>query len=118
MRYDVNRKLIYLHDLHDDPIPGRWEICDRCNGDGQHGHPAFDGTTLDSWYEDDPNGESLEAYFRGDYDVRCENGCIDGKVLVPDEERATEEQIQRWDDYWEYQYEAAAERAAERRVGA
>jgi hypothetical protein len=51
----------------------KWEICDRCDGNGVHDHPAFsNGLGYDDFYGPDADPDFREQYMRGDYDVRCE----------------------------------------------
>lgn len=99
-------------------LPSKYEVCYRCRGEGHHGHPAFDGVSVSWWYEDDPSGESLDNYMSGKYDVRCEECNGQRVVLVPDESRMTQEQIQGWDDHCQQEWEYQQEREMERRMGA
>ncbi len=65
-------------------VPMCWAICERCDGDGQHDHPAFsNGITASEW-ADDWDEESRETYLRGGYDVPCDDCGGSGKVRVPD----------------------------------
>lgn len=80
-------------------LPARYEICDRCRGKGTHTNPNIDGNGIsedewDEWGEDEQ-----EMYLSGGYDVRCEEGCDDGKVLVIDE-GAVDKSLQVWIDAW------------------
>lgn len=73
------------HDPYTDTdivFPGKWEICDRCNGDGTHDPPEFDNGFTRSDFDEDPEFE--EMYFQGVYDVPCEECGRSGKVLVID----------------------------------
>ena len=63
-------------------FPGRWEICDRCRGNGTHDHPAFSNGLTSEDFEEDP--DFREEYLAGRYDVRCEECGGEGKVAVPD----------------------------------
>jgi hypothetical protein len=86
-------------------LPSRWEICDRCRGNGKHDHPAFANGLTQEDFDQDP--DFREEYMRGRYDVRCDECRGAGKVLVPDEAvaepgllalyRAQREQQARWD---------------------
>jgi hypothetical protein len=106
-------------EIHEDlKLPAKYAICDRCQGRGHHGNPAFDGTSLDWWYEGDPSGEELEDYMTGKWDVLCEERCENGKILVPDEERCTKEQLEEYEASLRAKYELDAMYEAERRVGA
>ncbi len=83
------------------PVPAKWEICDRCGGEGHHVNPAVDGhgISAEEW-EQDWDDDSREAYFAGRYDVACEAGCEDGKVRVPDHAKASDEEraaIRDWE---------------------
>lgn len=66
----------------------RWTICDRCDGEGKTGHPAFDnGITSSEWNEWDE--EDRRNYMNGLYDVTCEGCKGTGKVKIPDVSRMT-----------------------------
>lgn len=70
-------------------VPGMWEICSNCRGNGTHVHRAIDGNgiTGSEWAEWDQ--DERETYLSGGYDVACDEGCIAGKVVVPDEDRCS-----------------------------
>jgi hypothetical protein len=69
-------------------LPAKFEVCSRCSGTGSHVNPSIDGNGLSREdFDQDPDFE--EAYFRGDYDVRCET-CKGARVVpVPDLARWT-----------------------------
>lgn len=75
-------------------LPTKWAICDRCRGEGHHSNPAFDGTTTEWWYDGDPDGESLQAYMSGAYDIPCDDCHGSGKVKEVDRDRCTERQLE------------------------
>ncbi len=97
-------------------LPAKYEICDRCRGEGKHVNPAIDehGISPDE-FRDDPDFE--EGYFSGRYDVRCEEGCDDGKLLIVDydrlpkrlAERVERSEIEREQDRRDSEAETAAE---------
>lgn len=99
-------------------IPAIYEICGRCEGKGTHTNPAIDGNGIgqaerDDWADDD----FMEDYMNGVYDVRCEEGCENGKVLVPDVLSLTSDQQKELEDWHQQVAEDRAERAAELRWG-
>lgn len=103
-------------ELYEHEFPARWDICDRCEGEGQCDSRAFsNGFTQSELAEQDP--EFLECYMRGDYDTRCDECAGRGKVLVVDIERCTQEQLDALHEGREAEYADEAERAAERRMG-
>jgi hypothetical protein len=57
-----------------------WVVCGRCDGEGRHGNPAFDGVPREWWIENDPSGKDFDAYLSGSWDVRCEE--CDGRRVV------------------------------------
>jgi hypothetical protein len=73
-----------------------YEVCPRCEGEGKHGHTAFDGTSMEWWYENDPTGEDLDDYMSGRWDVTCE-GCR-GLRVVEGHPRFENPQDEK--DYW------------------
>jgi hypothetical protein len=98
-------------------VPFKWEICDRCDGKGQHDNPAFsDGISGEEW-NNEWDDEERESYMRGAYDVRCENDCDNGKVRSPDLTGLTEEQRKDYEDHLDQEAYNDRERAAERRWG-
>jgi hypothetical protein len=106
-------------EIHEDlKLPAKYAICDRCQGRGHHGNPAFDGTTTEWWLDGDPDGDDLKAYMNGEYDVPCEKRCENGKILVPDEKRCTKEQLAEYEEYLQEESEYRAVVAQELRMGA
>lgn len=95
------------------PLPAKRVVCHRCDGAGVHDHPAF-SNGVDGL--DDP--DFAEEYFRGTYDVRCEE--CDGKnvVLEVDTEALTPKMLDRLEraEASQYRYEQVA--AGERKWGA
>ncbi len=69
--------------MTNEELPTRWEVCDRCHGEGKHTNPSIDGNGITSseWqemcYEDE---DFAENYFNGAYDVVCEK--CDGKRVM------------------------------------
>lgn len=58
-----------------------WKICERCDGNGKHDHPAFsNGITSSEWAEWDDDDRS--AYMGGVYDVPCSECGGRGSVKV------------------------------------
>lgn len=105
-----------------------WAICQACAGEGRVENPAFsNGFTSHEWADmqadhDDRDGTSAaDRYLAGAYDVPCRECESSGKVRVPDvaamtfgEKRAyvTAQREAGW------RAEGAADRAAERAMGA
>lgn len=122
------RKTISYTDMNDDgdefevELEAEWSICDRCYGDGTHGHPAFsDGITGEEWSE--WSHEEQDQYRSGFYDVKCEECKGSGKVLTPVKPRSytKEEDRKKYERWLELEKEEAdfeALCAAERRMGA
>ena len=90
----------------------KWVICDRCNGDGSIGNPAFDGISMS---DPDYDEEFFEDYFSGHYDVACPECHGEGKMLVVDEDNNSEEFLKAWEEEERYKAEREAERMAEQR---
>lgn len=77
-------------DLCDHPEPKRkrkWEICERCEGEGTVVHPALSVWTGDDIAED-PDG--FADMMAGIHDVRCPECGGTGKVQEPTEEELEE----------------------------
>ena len=100
-----------------------YEVCSRCEGEGHHGNTAFDGTSTEWWYENDPTGENLRDYIDGRYDVTCEK-CRGKRVVLghprfenPQDEKDYWRAIERQERYDAIQRaEIAAEQAFENRL--
>jgi len=62
-------------------LPGKFEVCSRCQGHGTHCNPNIDGNGITSseWAEWDE--ESREMYLSGGYDVTCE-ACHGARVTL------------------------------------
>ncbi len=103
-------------------LPGKMEVCERCEGKGVHDHPAFsNGFTSDEMHEAGPDFQ--EEYMAGHYDVTCSeckgekvNLVIDSAVI--EKGSAAEELAEVCASYWTGKWEMDAEQAAERRMGA
>ncbi len=98
-------------------IPIRWEVCGTCEGKGSHVNPGIDAHGLSREdFDEDP--DFAEDYFSGRYDVQC-NECDGRRVVpVPDEERATKEQIEAVESLIQDRIDMENEYEAERRMGA
>lgn len=117
LRYDEEDDGVYEEEV---TIPIRLEVCSTCCGRGKIVNPSVDG---DGWtrhdFDEDPDFE--EAYFRGDYDIRCTT-CYGANVEgVPDEGRMNPEQKAAWATYCQNQHDrhmSYLESQAEKRFGA
>lgn len=67
---------------HEVELPGAYEVCPRCRGEGTHVNPSIDGNgiTMDEWWGPDWDDESREAYMSGGYDVTCHE-CAGVRVV-------------------------------------
>lgn len=99
-------------------LPTVWTVCGRCDGEGHHTNPAIDGhgISAEEWARD-WDEEDRRAYAQGLYDVRCEVCRGKRLVAVVDREACTDEQLEALDELEQDLAYAAAERAAERRMG-
>lgn len=108
----------FTHDGDELELPGKHEVCPRCEGHGTHVNPNIDGNGLSAEDFDEAGPEFREDYLGGVYDVACEECRGARVVVVPDFERWTVEQRA---EYERAQREAAESRAienAERRAEA
>jgi hypothetical protein len=116
LKHDHERMLILVEGEDEEgrevttEIPARYDVCGTCDGRGTHVNPSIDrhGISAREFHED-PGFR--EDYFSGVYDVTC-NECAGRRVvLVPvDESKILA-------DRWQDEYDYAAERAAEMRMG-
>jgi len=97
---------------------GKWEICDRCRGDGVHDHPAFSNGLSQEDFDEDP--DFREDFMRGHYDVPCAECHGSGKIAVPDLESGPSAKIVKsfLDRMAREEAEMRSIEAAERRMGA
>ncbi len=104
-------------DLMEIVIPSKFEVCDGCRGSGKHVNRAIDGNGISrEQFDEDPDFE--EAYFRGDYDVICEDCGGNRVMLVADWAKMDEETKKLYDEHLREERSYRAERDAERRMGA
>ena len=73
-------------------IASKWEVCPRCEGAGHHGNPTFDGANLSEF-----DGEFLDEYFSGEYDVACIECNGRSTISVNDLSSLTCEQAKTYD---------------------
>lgn len=98
----------------------RFEVCNTCQGRGSHVNPSIDagGITSSEW--DEWDYESQENYWSGRYDVTCYE-CRGEKVTQILEYETTNKLYnwccERLSEYYQNQYDSAAEYIAEKRMG-
>ncbi len=61
------------------PFVERWEICERCEGEGRHVHEALRCWTQED-IRDDPDG--FQTMMGGGFDVPCRECRGSGKVKI------------------------------------
>lgn len=89
-------------------LPAKFEVCGTCEGKGTHVNRAIDGNGLSREdFAEDPDFE--EAYFRGDYDVQCEECHGQRVVPVVDEDRANPKLLKLYQEHLESEAEMRAE---------
>lgn len=100
-------------------VPGKYEVCSRCEGVGRHTNPSIDGNgiTSEEWNGPDWDDESREAYMSGGYDVLCETCQGERVVLQPDFALIPSEQQEEIYQQEREEAEYRAMVAAERRAG-
>ena len=96
-------------------LPGNWEICGDCRGEGAS--CAYLGAFTREQMEEDP--EFFHDYMKGDYDRTCEFCGGSGKVWEVNEEALNDEQKAEYQealdsDYSDYEW--AQERKWEARM--
>ena len=96
-------------------LPGHWEICGDCRGEGKSS--AYLGAFTREQMDEDP--EFFEDYMEGRYDRPCEECGGSGKAWYVKEEALNEEQKAEYEqaldlDYADY--EAEQERKWEARM--
>lgn len=94
-------------------LPGKYEICPRCEGAGKHDHPAFANGFTGEELRDDP--DFAEEYRIGRYDVPCEK-CHGKRVIVVPAENLTADQKKALKEYHEVLREMAADDRSERHL--
>jgi hypothetical protein len=97
-------------------IPLKFEVCDTCQGTGEHVNPSIDcdGLTCED-FDDDP--DFAESYCSGAYNVTC-YGCGGKRVQMDvDLARCSPEQKKVMEEMIEQQARDMQERAWERKMG-
>lgn len=124
-QYEVNQavsKMIDMlkHAMENDEVTScsltfEWQICSVCRGDGGHSRRlgVIDSETMNDWDDDE-----IEFYFSGGYDETCESCNGSGKVKALFRDRLPEDVVEWIDNYERDVYDYAAERRAERMMGA
>ena len=106
----------YIYDDESDnkiELPWVWQICPYCAG---RGYSVLHGMAIDPSDWDD---ESLDEYFHGKaYHTECEGQCDNGKVREVNRMTCDPAQLAEYDDLQQQMWEARAEQAAERAMGA
>lgn len=101
-------------------VESKYEVCNTCQGRGKHINPNIDsgGITSSEWNE--WGREEQDAYWSGRYDVTCYS--CKGEKVTQILEYETDNKLYNWccerlSEYYESQYESAAEYIAEKRMG-
>jgi DnaJ-class molecular chaperone len=102
-------------------LPCKKEVCPRCGGTGSHDPEAFsNGFTQSEFNEVFEDAESREDYFRGVYDVSCEECNGNNVIDAPNREEFDLKDLANytlWQDQLNFDYQCKMEEAAERRMG-
>ena len=98
-------------------LPGKYQVCNRCQGHGRHTNPAIDGNGITQEEMRELGEDFQEEYMNGVYDITCTECHGKGLVVVPCYVSCTERQRTAWNEYQEGMAYDEAERAAERRAG-
>lgn len=93
-------------------LPYTWVICGHCEGEGMSS--SYLGAF--TWDELNEQGEEfIEDYFAGNYDRPCDCCEGSGKIPIPNYDKMTEEQLEKYKDHVQAEREYKAERRAEMR---
>jgi len=99
-------------------LPAVYEVCNRCQGQGTHWHPAFDNGITQEDRERDWDDDSWDELMNGAYDVQCSECKGERVTPIPAATTADTDVAQGfYDAYWEDEMAYRAEVAAERRMG-
>lgn len=99
-------------------IAARYEVCDRCRGEGKHVNPAIDGNGITQSEALDLDEDFWESYRDGAYDVTCEECRGKRVVLVVDEDSADRATLALYRGHQRDEIEYRHMCAMERRYGA
>jgi hypothetical protein len=101
------------------PLPTHKIVCPQCDGKGTMVNRSIDGQGItqsdrEDWADDD----FMEGYWRGDYDVTCDECRGNNVVDAVDYESLSPEMAKEWDAWCKDAYDLVAENLAELRFGA
>lgn len=98
-------------------IPAKYEVCDRCHGEGHHTNPAIDGNGITQSEMEELGDDFREDYLSGVYDIPCDECYGKRVILEEDRENVDPEILRQYDAYISEKIAYEAEKAAERRWG-
>lgn len=102
-------------DFENVQLPGKMEVCPRCEGKGSHVNPAVDGNGLTREdFDEDP--DFAEDYFGGVFDICCEECKGMRVVCVPDIFDHEDRVLPEFKDIWEYEMRCEQEEYNDRRT--
>ncbi len=93
-------------------LPAEWAICGACRGNGTELVEGLKGADVTEDLREDP--DFAEDYWGGKYDTHCSCCHGTGKVLEVVEDRLNPVQKAFLEEVYEYQSEAARDRANDR----
>lgn len=99
-------------------VPGHIIVCPVCGGHGSHVRRDIDDSRLVDNMCEDGDTESLTAYFKGAYDVPCEECGGRNVVMAPEWDFLPIWAKKAVNDWNESERQSRAIEAAERRMGA
>jgi hypothetical protein len=111
-------KFIFTHVTRDGDelevsLPARFEVCPTCEGKGTHVNRAIDGNGLTREdFDQDP--DFAEDYFRGGYDVQCEECKGTRVVAVVDKKRLSATQRAQYREHLKSEEESRRDYHSER----
>lgn len=112
-QFNERTMTVVVKNGHEWVVPVKYEVCDTCGGKGKHVNPSIDahGISTEEFAEDP---DFADAYWRGEYDVPCNEChglrvslCLDEALMSDDDLERTTRFIQA---FYTNQYEAARER--------
>lgn len=94
-------------------LPGKFEVCHRCRGEGKHTNPSIDGNGITASEMAELGDDFREDYVDGFYDVTCQTCHGRRVVAVADKARWSPAQKKAYREHLRIEEESRRDDASE-----